>query len=336
MVTRNHAATVERAIELTQSEVAAAGGELWVRDNNSKDGTKELLKKVSVPHLDIGNENLGFSLANNILINRALAEGAEHVLLLNPDAVPMPGAVERMLEASRRTPAAGAVTPKILRANTELKPIEPPTIDAAGMYFTEEFRHFDRGSNETDTGQYDTECFMAGGTGAALLLTRGCIESVSFKKRDGSLELLDERFFAYREDAELGLRMWRYGFKTLYTPAATILHVRHVLPERRSLLADEINRLSVRNRFLLQLSHLTEELPTTLTLRTYARNLVVLLGVLTVERESLPGIKEYLALRKEGNARRREIRSRSRVTKEAYSKIFGAAPFCEPMNASLD
>jgi hypothetical protein len=151
----------------------------------------------------------------------------------------------------------------------------------------------------------------------------------SFHGADGSPEFFDERFFAYREDAELALRMSRLSFKTLYLPEAHFYHVRNVLPERRSELAPELNRLSVRNRFLLQLSHLTGDLPWTVHAATFFRNALVVLGVLCRERTSISGITEYLRLRSAGLVRRDEIETRATIPPRDYARLFSRRPYFE-------
>src|SRR5271169_1550255 len=59
--------------------------EIWVVDNNSVDGSIEMLKeKFSEVKLIENKKNAGFSAANNQAIKKA---SGEYVLLLNPDTV---------------------------------------------------------------------------------------------------------------------------------------------------------------------------------------------------------------------------------------------------------
>ena len=65
-------------------------------------------------------------------------------------------------------------------------------------------------------------------------------------------EFFDEDFFAYREDADVAWRAQLMGWSCLYTPQVVALHARWVTPERFKQLPDEINRHSIRNRFLMR------------------------------------------------------------------------------------
>ena len=60
-------------------------GDVWVVDNNSVDGSVEMVaQKFDWVKLIPNTENTGFSKANNQAIK---ASGGEYVLLLNPDTV---------------------------------------------------------------------------------------------------------------------------------------------------------------------------------------------------------------------------------------------------------
>src|SRR4051812_20447904 len=59
--------------------------EIWVVDNNSVDGSVEMVReKFPAVHLIANTDNRGFSRANNQAIRES---NAEYVLLLNPDTV---------------------------------------------------------------------------------------------------------------------------------------------------------------------------------------------------------------------------------------------------------
>jgi hypothetical protein len=175
-------------------------------------------------------------------------------------------------------------------------------------------RHFDRGSGEIDSGAYERVEEVFGATGACVLLSRECISTLALSPRvsdepvwklypalrdgvESRVRLFDEAFFAYREDADLSWRAGRMGWRCVYTPAAVATHVRVVTPERRSELPAILNRLSVRNRFLLQLNNWDLSCGiASLLCGVLLRNIVVILGVLLRERSSVPGLVEALRL----------------------------------------
>ena len=323
IVTRDSEKTIEKALGLLLKELKNfCSSAVFVLDNASADKTKEIVSRFSEARLIASETNTGFSEGNNILINFALEEGFDTFLFLNPDAAPEPGAIMKLLSAKQNTFNCDAFTPKLIRANSDLSAIEPRTIDAAGMFFTKNFRHLDRGSNEEDKGAYDVPEIVSAGTGAALLVSENFIRSVSFLSDSGKIELFDSRFFAYREDAELALRANRFGLKFEYVPSSVFTHVRRVIPERRSELPDFINALSIRNRLLLLISHYDFSLSLRIQISTLLRNCGAFGYALLQEKESRKLLLETLRNYKKHLARRQEIKSRSILSSTEFSKHF--------------
>ncbi|RIL10049.1 MAG: hypothetical protein DCC75_05245, partial [Proteobacteria bacterium] len=257
--------------------------------------------------------NLGFCAAHNQGFAKFLQGSADFFLVINPDVFLEKECLSNLAGEISLHPRAGSATPKIYRADAQLKPLMPRMIDACGMYMTPSLRHLDRGSGEMEQGQYNERAFVFGGSGACLLLRREFVEQVKleFERADGALysiypqlktaeqrpQIFDEAFFAYREDADLAWRGQLLGWKCLYVPGAVAYHQRVVLPERRESLLAEINRLSVRNRFLLQIGNLDLGVALRCLISGLIfRNLVVLLGVFLKERSSIRGLRDVLVL----------------------------------------
>ena len=109
-------------------------------------------------------------------------------------------------------------------------------------------RHHDRGSGAALSDGLERPAWVFGASGAAALYRRAALEDVAYPGG----EVFDERFFAYREDADLAWRLQRRGWRCLYWPAARAFHARGLKPEAHRAGTALINRLSVRNRFLLR------------------------------------------------------------------------------------
>ena len=320
IVTWNSEATIRRCLDLAFAQEGwTLGKDLFVQvtDNASTDGTAGIVEGyrsregVSVR---INSQNLGFSAAHNQGAAMCLHEGYDAMLVLNPDVGLTPACLRAMVEELSPENRIGMVSPKLLRARSDLGPILPPVLDAAGMILTPALRHFDRGSGEVDAGQFETPEIVFGGTGACLLISSECMQAAALPRTmpdeavwkiypqlkagaDERVKLFDEAFFAYREDADLAWRTLRIGWRCIYEPQAIAHHVRVVTPERRAALPASLNRLGVRNRFLLQLNNwdISHGLPS-LLVGILLRNLVVIFGVCFRERSSLPALQESLAL----------------------------------------
>jgi GT2 family glycosyltransferase len=320
IVTWNSEDTIVRCVEHASAQQGFTLGEdliIRVTDNASSDTTVDRVTALGISRgleLHRNVTNLGFCGAHNQGAARCVAGGFDAMLILNPDVGLSANCLQQMVESLSSETRTGIITPKLLRAADDLSPLSQSTIDAAGMILTHSLRHFDRGSGEVDRGEYEVSQEVFGATGACLLISSDCIEAVALpalvsdevvwkiypQLREGSpsrVKLFDEAFFAYREDADLSWRAGRMGWRCIYTPAAVANHVRVVTPERRSKLPDMLNRLSVRNRFLLQCNNWDLSCGfASLLWGIIVRNLLVILGVLVKERSSLPGIMEAIRL----------------------------------------
>ena len=263
IVTFNSARTIQCCLDSVLAQEGFEHGRtlrIVVTDNASSDNTLEVLEpyhgRVNVRR---NAENIGFTGAHNVEAARAMESGAEAFFVLNPDVRLESDALAALFAALRADPRAAMVSPKLYRAGADLEPVLPRRFDTTGMYITPELRHFDRGSNQLDTGQYERAEYVFGVSGAAMLLRREFILDASLPPDVSGQPpmLFDSLFFAYREDAELSWRAQSLGWKGRYGPRAVGYHERQVLPDNRAELKPELNAYSVRNRFLMQISHLS-------------------------------------------------------------------------------
>ena len=308
VVVRNHARTL-RSVLTALAAQSAPPGRIVVVDNASTDSSagvlEELARALPLEVLRLP-DNRGFSAAANEAIRRSRAEW---VLALNPDCRLAPDYLERLLAAARRPGRVAAATGLLLRGEGEsLLPSE--RVDSAGMVVTASGRHLDRGAGRAVRHSFLRPAWVFGASGAAALYRREAIEDVAYPAG----EVFDETFFAYREDADLAWRLQRRGWSCLFWPQARAWHERGLKPELARRGTPEINRHSVRNRFLLRWSNADWKWLTACFPWWLARDLVVATACVTVERSSLPGLREALALRPQQRARGRANASSALVS----------------------
>jgi GT2 family glycosyltransferase len=204
--------------------------ETIVVDNGSHDGSAEMAEREFAVRVIRNAGNRGFCAANNQGI--AAARG-EFVALLNNDAEAEPGWLAALLRACTRSPEVGMAASKVLVWE------DPRRIDKAGHLIYPDGQNKGRGSGALDTGQYDRE--------EEVLWPDGCAAMYRKRMLDG-IGGFDEDFFAYGDDAELGLRARIAGWRCLYTPEAVVRHHRS-----STLGKDSAWRLELieRNRLLL-------------------------------------------------------------------------------------
>ena len=301
--------------------------ELVAVDNRSEDGTRASLaaaKKLAPVPMEIvaSRENLGFTGGHNVGIAKAVARGAEWVLVLNADVVLAPDYLESLLADARRPGPewVGALTGKILRADgPDLVPTT--VVDTAGIRMTRSGRHFDVGAGDPDTGRWDRPAEVFGVSGCVALYRVAALEDVKI-----STGWFDDDFFVYREDVDLAWRLRGRGWSARCQPAAVAWHRRRSLPERRRAMSVLANLHSVKNRFLLRVNNAgSDHLRATFPL-TFARDAVVVGGCLTVERTSLEALRWLARNRTRLLAKRREILGRRTVSDRALLRWFGPDP----------
>ncbi|HYM60136.1 MAG TPA: glycosyltransferase family 2 protein [Thermoanaerobaculia bacterium] len=284
-------------------------------DNGSADDSAARVRAVFPAAVVIVNpENRGFSAAVNQAV--AVAHG-DFVFLCNPDAFLDPGYLERIVAAlDVAGESYGSATGKLMRAIGYA--IEPTAVvDSKGIRMTRSGRHLDIGQGEPDRPQHRGQRPLAGGDLCEVFGVSGAaaVHRMAFL-RDAAIggEILDEDFFAYREDADLAWRGRILGWRALYVPEAVAWHVRSVTPERRRALPSSVNMHSVKNRFLLRMKNESLRLAIRNALFEIPRDLMAITAALTIERSSFPALTWLWRNRRRVLAKRREIQRRRRVS----------------------
>ena len=319
IVTFNSAQYIRGCIDAVLGQRSVEGVsslQVLVTDNASSDGTADLLESEFGQRITVirSRENLGFCGGQNLGVKRFLQSTAGFLLVLNPDLRLEKNALRALASAADIDAACGFATPKLLRCDEELQPLDPPIIDAAGMILNSSLRHLDRASGELDDGSFSSAEYVFGGTGACLLLKRDFVEDMLIddspfsaipsdlypalvEGRQQRAQLFDEAFFAYREDADLAWRAKGTKWNCLYVPEARGYHKRVVTPERRGELDPALNLHSVRNRFLMQVNNFSFSRDwKAIVPGLLIRNLMVILGVMLYENSSIPAFWQFLHL----------------------------------------
>ncbi len=194
--------------------------EIIVVDNRSSDGSVEMLQQEFPQAMLIENpRNLGFTVPMNQALQRARGE---FLLQLNPDTIVHPQALVRLIAFMREHPEAGICGPKVLNTDGSLQApcrrVESRPC-AVITYFLGLHKLFPKSRL---FGQYlmnymdeDVTHEVSGVAGSCMLIRRQVIEQIGY---------LDERFFAYQEDADYCFRARKAGWKIYYVPSAQITH----------------------------------------------------------------------------------------------------------------
>src|SRR5207245_10973952 len=131
-----------RAVESVQLRV------LLVDNGSAPDSVDRLARRFPEALVIRLPENRGFAAGNNVGIERALKEGATHILLLNNDTLVHPTFLIPLLEGLNE-PSVGVVGPKIY-----YHPDVTRIWFAGGMIDWPTGRQWHLGANETDDGRW--------------------------------------------------------------------------------------------------------------------------------------------------------------------------------------
>ena len=205
--------SVEIALEKIVSEI-------FVVDNNSEDGSVEMIKK-EFPNvkLIINKINYGFSRANNQAIK---ISAGRYILLLNPDTIVEKDTFSKCIDFMNNHSDAGAMGIRMINGEGKFLPESKRAIPTLGIAFFKSFgfsflfpnsRFFNRyylpqiDSHETSI----TEVI----SGAFMFIRREALNKSG---------LLDEDFFMYGEDVDLSYRLMQTGYNNYYFPEIRIVH----------------------------------------------------------------------------------------------------------------
>jgi GT2 family glycosyltransferase len=194
--------------------------EVIIVDNNSNDGSTEILKNRHPEITVISNlKNVGFGSACNQGIK--IAQG-RYLLMLNPDTVVPENLTQRVLDFMKENPECGAMGVQMVDGGGKFLPESKrgiPTISRAFYKFVGLSNLFPRSSvfsgyylghlpyNEPNEIEILSGAFMV-------------LDSKVIAQTKG----FDEVFFMYGEDIDLSYRILKSGHKVLYNPDITILH----------------------------------------------------------------------------------------------------------------
>lgn len=208
-------------LEALLTSLSGLSAEVFVVDNNSQDGSTEMiLRDFPAVKLIANNENLGFARANNQAIKEA---SGNFILLLNPDMLVFPETIKDMLTWMKSKPQAVVAGCRLEKETKELLPHVrrfPRLCDQLAVVL--KLPHFLPSLLDTylcKNFDYNKEAKVDSIRGAFFLINRNAWQNIS----EGSLPLLDERYFIWFEEVDFCRQVYKNGGEVWYTPAARCL-----------------------------------------------------------------------------------------------------------------
>jgi len=191
-------------------EVDYADLQVILVDNGSRPGSLDGIE-AEFPQVTLirHERNLGFTGGNNAGLRRALADGADYMMLLNNDTEVAPDMLRHLVDFAESDPAIGVVGPLIYYYDDPRRiwcaggAVNQRTAASAGL-----------GEGEMDEGGR-VPCPVDYVSGCALLIKRQVVERIG---------LLDDRFFIYYEETDWCARARQAGYQVWLVPQAKVWH----------------------------------------------------------------------------------------------------------------
>jgi GT2 family glycosyltransferase len=203
--------------------------EVFVVDNASTETIKDLISQYPEVTFVFNESNCGYGAANNV--GMKLAKG-KYILLLNPDTIVNKGAFDPMVKYLNEHADTGVVGCRLVNGDGEVErsthsfPNLIKEIFHANEWLRYVFGYNAPGgrllrllpnSKSTESlWEHDTIREVDHVTGACMMVKREAIDKAG---------MFDEAFFIYNEEVEWSQRIKQAGYKSIFLPESTIVHL---------------------------------------------------------------------------------------------------------------
>ncbi len=222
---------LQLCLQSVESAMKGIEAEVFVVDNNSSDGSVEMVQQ-SFPWVQLiaNRNNAGFGAANNQAIS--LAKGT-YILLQNPDTVVAEDTYSRIIDFMELKPDAGGLGVKMIDGVGKFLPESKRGLPTPEVAFYKIFGLSVVFPKSKIFGKYHLgfldhqEIHVVDVLSGAFMLMR--------KEVIDKIGAFDEQFFMYGEDIDLSYRISEAGYKNYYYPGTTIIHYKGESTKKGSL-----------------------------------------------------------------------------------------------------
>ena len=211
---------LEQCLNSVMLAAKNVNSEVIVVDNNSSDGSIEMLK-AKFPKVQViqNSENVGFSKANNQGIK--IGKG-KYILLLNPDTVIDEQTLTKITDRMNADDQIGGLGVRMVDGKGVFLPESKRGLPTPLVAFYKIFGLSSIFKKSKRFGRYhlsyldefeENEIDIL--SGAFMCMRKSVLDKIG---------LLDEAFFMYGEDIDLSYRIQKAGYKNIYFPQTTIIH----------------------------------------------------------------------------------------------------------------
>ena len=211
---------LELCVLSVESALQNIDSEIIVVDNNSTDGSCEMMKS-RFPNIKLirNNQNVGFPKGNNIGV--AQAKG-EYICILNPDTVVAEDTFEKVLNFAKKQNNLGIIGVKLIDGTGNFLPESKRGIPTPWVAFTKIASLYKLFPKSNCFNKYYAQHLSANQTGKVEIL----VGAFMFLKKELYDEVggFDEDCFMYSDDIDLSYMVLQKGKTNYYFHETTVIH----------------------------------------------------------------------------------------------------------------
>ena len=202
---------MELCLKSVEAAITNIDAEVIVVDNNSEDGSCQMVKTL-FPNVNLieNQENFGFSKGNNIGVSQA---NGEYLCILNPDTVVAEDTFLKLIEFSESKEKLGIVGCKLINGNGLFLPESKRNIPSVSVALKKIFgypkHYYANHLSKNESGEVDIL------VGAFMLIKKNIYDKVGG---------FDEDYFMYGEDIDISYKILKAGYKNYYYGDTTVIH----------------------------------------------------------------------------------------------------------------
>jgi len=200
--------------------------DVYLLDNASKDGTRELMTHYPTVRTTWSDVNTGFARGNNLLIADAMCDpDVKYLALINSDAVLAPDWAAQLVGFAEQRGNVGSLQ------GLTLDYYDHSRVDSRHIFVNGRLQgqQYGYGDAALPLSEY-TQRKVFGVNAAACMYTRSMIEALP----DQQNGFFDERFYMYYEDVDVSFRALITGWDAWSVPSAIAYHMGSVSAKMRA------------------------------------------------------------------------------------------------------
>lgn len=232
IVTNNSEKHIDKCMECLRAQTHPPSQIILVDSGSSNYEYLQKFASLTNTKIVIGEKGIGFCKGNNLGLVH-VSNSTDFLFFLNPDAFITPTFIQKAIDFmnEEKNTGCGALTGTTLGYCIE-KDLPTGLYDTTGIFRTWWGRWYDRGQGRPhDPNVYSLSEPIPAICGAVYFCRYTAAQKVMLSQN----ELFDQRFYMYKEDIDLSLRLKKQNWQLMFVPHILAYHCRGWNPNRKKM-----------------------------------------------------------------------------------------------------